>query len=140
MNTQEKIEVMKAYAEGKKIEWKIRGCHGWNEWTANNEPTWNWLMDDFRIKTEPTCRPYKDTEEMIEDYCKRFPESKPSEHSMPFIWIKDREEVSFASLITEFGYSCVWRSVIQEGVPLKKLFNDYVYLDGSPCGKLEASK
>ena len=136
MTTQEKIEVMKAYAEGGKIQVKERNGSNWKDYGDILAPEWNWGDYDYRIKLEPVYRPYKDTAEMIEDFKKRF-NAKVPPYAMPMIWVRIKGDSDFAMLITEFGYSSVWCSVIQEGIPLKKLFEDYVYLDGSPCGMKE---
>ena len=134
MTTQEKIEVMQAYAEGKKIEWRTIGSpKKWVEWTYSDEPSWNWVVNDYRIKPKPTYRPYKDTEEMIADFKKRF-NAKVPPYAMPMIWVKRKDDSDIAKLITEFGYSCVWLSINPVGITMSKLFQDYAYLDGSPCG------
>lgn len=47
----EKIEVMQAAADGKKIEIreKRQGC----QWTTyNGEPSWNWYDYEYRVKPE----------------------------------------------------------------------------------------
>lgn len=45
----EKINVMQAYGEGKKIEaMHLRG----GEWRAVDCPTWDWYNYDYRIKVE----------------------------------------------------------------------------------------
>lgn len=134
MTTQEKIEVMKAYDEGKKIQGRIRAGEKWDDCVG--VPHWNWGINDYRIKPESKYRPYKDTEEMIADFKKRF-NAKVPPYAMPMIWVRIKDDSDFAMLITEFGYRSVWCSVIQEGIPLWKLFEDYVYLDGSPCGMKE---
>lgn len=137
MTTQEKIEVMKAYADGKKIQWRtIDSPQEWVEWTFSDEPSWNWVVNDYRIKPESKYRPYKDTEEMIEDFKERFNVEVP-QYAMPMIWIKMKDGSDFAKLITEFGYSCVWCSCSNTGTPMKELFNGFTYLDGSPCGMKE---
>lgn len=136
MKTQEKIKVMQAYVEGKKIQRRVIGRKEWFDWNVNSEPGWNWGDVEYRIKQEVTYRPYKNTEEMIADFKKRFNVEVPL-YAMPTIWVGLKGDSDFAMLITEFGYSSVWCSVIQEGIPLWKLFEDYVYLDGSPCGMKE---
>lgn len=50
MTTKEKIEVMNAYAEGKKIQFRTPGDHDWLDWTCPDEPKWNWGGCDYRIK------------------------------------------------------------------------------------------
>lgn len=134
MTTQEKIEVMKAYAEGKKIQWSPKDTPDWNDCVGC--PDWNWGVIDYRIKPEPNYRPYKDTEEMIEDFRKKVGMGYPKLF-LPSVWVKRKDGSDFAKLITEFGYSCVWISVNPVGITMSKLFQDYTYLDGSPCGMKE---
>lgn len=51
--TEEKIEVMQAYADGKKIEFKTMrfAADGWATLVA--PPVWNWVEYNYRIKQEP---------------------------------------------------------------------------------------
>lgn len=134
MTTQEKIEVMKGYTEGKKIQWKFKDCPEWDDCTG--EPSWNWLLDDFRIKPEEKYRPYKNTEEMIEDFKKRFGVEVPP-YAMPMIWV-EYKPLKERKLITGFKDKVVVIAASVWGID--DLFEDYTYLDGSPCGKLEASR
>jgi len=46
--TQEKIAVMQAYVDGKKIEWLSNG-----EWAGIEVPAWNWISYDYRVKQDP---------------------------------------------------------------------------------------
>lgn len=49
--TAEKIAVMQAFLDGKKIEVSVYpGC--WGEWTHYVEPIWNWEENNYRIKEE----------------------------------------------------------------------------------------
>ena len=128
MSIWEKIEVMKAFAEGKKIQ---SSDLGQDRWVDCCSPTWNWLGYDYRIKPEAEYRPYKNVMEMISDYCDRFKVDINKEIGCPFIWVKHS---NYVSLITEFGPACVWRSVCEDSITLGELFKAYTYLDGSPCG------
>jgi len=133
MNTQEKIEVMKAYAEGKKIQWRISGCK-WEDWTSCDDPIWNWSRYEFRIKSEEKYRPYRDTGEMIEDFRRKVGMGQPSLF-LPAIWIKAND--GFVSFISEYGSDCIWRATCQESITMNGLFRNFTYLDGSPCGMKE---
>ena len=130
MTTKEKIEVMKAYAEGKKIQVREIGAKDWSNWGLSLEPDWNWLGFDYRIKPEEKYRPYKDTEEMIEDFKKRF-NAKVPPYAMPMIWVRNKT-FKDCRLITVFRGKVVM--IIVSGEDMKELFKDYTYLDGSPCG------
>lgn len=78
---------------------------------------------------EKKFRPYKDTDEMIEDFSKRYKANVPS-YGMPLIWLKSDFGNKFLiiaftndSVKTDKGY-CL----------LQEVFEKYTYLDGSPCG------
>lgn len=130
MTTKEKIEVMKAYEEGKTIQaFDLEQ----GKWVNCHNPTWNWLSFDYRIKPESKYRPYKDTEEMIEDFKKRF-NAKVPPYAMPMIWVRNKT-FKDCRLITVFRDKVVM--IIVSGEDMKELFKDYTYLDGSPCGMKE---
>jgi hypothetical protein len=49
---QEKIAVMQAFADGKKIELCDSGVSNWRE-SINANPSWNWYQYDYRVKHDP---------------------------------------------------------------------------------------
>lgn len=55
MTTQDKIQIMQAFVEGKIIETKDKSIAGALYITMGNkkEPLWNWESFDYRIKPEP---------------------------------------------------------------------------------------
>lgn len=131
MTTKEKVEVMQAYAEGKKIQYKLsRSSQQWDDWTLPRDPSWNWDELDFRIKPEHTYRPYKDTEEMIADFKKRFNVKVP-QYALPMIWV-EHKTTNRQSLISMLNI----QKVILFGLlwDMERLFDECTYLDGSPCG------
>lgn len=83
-------------------------------------------------KEEKKYRPYKDTEEMIEDFKERYNSRFDGHSQMPFIWVKDWGE---KSLIISFGKD--WVDTGSDIYHLNDLFEKFTYLDGSPCGKFE---
>lgn len=133
MTTQEKIEVMRAYLDGKDIQIRCKTDTEWENWVVRGEPKWNWDTLDYRIKPESTYRPYRDTEEMIADFKKRFNAKVPS-YAMPMIWVRNKT-FKDCRLITVFRDKVVM--IIVSGEDMKELFKDYTYLDGSPCGMKE---
>lgn len=95
--------------------------------------TFFYLVEEPKEKKKK-YRPYEDTDEMIEDFLKRFNSNVPK-NTMPFIWLKN---CTVKSLISGFGkyYVCIELKFLD----MKELFEDYIYLDGSSCGKLEEQK
>lgn len=57
--TQEKIAVMQAFADGKKVECKPHYARSWH---VNVEYNWDWEGCDYRIAPEPKLRPWKPEE------------------------------------------------------------------------------
>ena len=134
MTTKEKIEVMHAYEDGKKIQCKYRE-YGDEMWEDSPIPSWNFACLDYRIKPESKYRPYKDTDEMIADWIKRYGYEVPST-SIPLIWIWDKVKVE-KTLVTGFRWKDI--NTTDAIITMVSLFQSYTYLDGSPCGK-EASE
>lgn len=90
---------------------------------------------------EKKLRPYKDTDEMVEDFKRRYNSyggwsGKNNPMYCPMIWIKPKCIKKNNYLITRFSEKKV--TFIREcsiySIPLYALFEDYTYLDGSPCG------
>lgn len=128
-DTKRKIEVMKAYAEGKKIQVSCCGFDLWRD--CIYEPDWDWVSCDYRVKPEEKYRPYKDYNEMVEDFCERFKVNVP-EYAMPLIWVKNKE-LDCVHMIN------VFQKYNGEEL-MENYFNNYTYFDGSPVGKNEEEK
>ena len=81
-------------------------------------------------------RPYKDVNEMVEDFVKRF-NVNVQPYEMPLIWIKTEDAdkkyliVRFASAVT------ICHNVEVYTLTFEDLAEAYTYLDGSPCGMKE---
>jgi hypothetical protein len=52
MTTQEKIDVLTAYRDGKQIQTRERGIHD-SEWSETASPTWDFSRAEYRVKPEP---------------------------------------------------------------------------------------
>lgn len=82
---------------------------------------------------EKELRPYKDVDEMVEDFKKRF-NVYVQPYEMPLIWIKMKDTdkkylvVRFASTLTICHNDEVYTPTFEY------LAKGYTYLDGSPCG------
>ena len=101
-----------------------------------------YLVEEF---TENKFRPYKDTDEMIEDFKKRYNSyggwsGKDNPMYNPMIWIKSKA-TGFRHLVTDYGDNdkcghcnkiCIWVGTLP--IMFKELYEDYIYLDGTPCG------
>ena len=115
--------------------------------------------DKFRFKSEVTgevfnlfylveepqekkFRPYKDTDEMVEDYKRRYNSyggghGKNNPMYNPLVWVTAKGVEKNKYLVTRFSDSEKVTMNFEASVytiKLRILFDDYTYLDGSPCG------
>lgn len=68
--TRKAAEVMLAYADGKDLQ--ICG-QGSNKWADVVIPVFNWELNLYRIKPEPTYHPFKNADECFEEMKKHEP-------------------------------------------------------------------
>ncbi len=105
-------EVMLAYADGKKIE--LKNIYG--IWSKIDTPLFDWFHSNYRIKPEPTYRPFKNAEECWQEMQKH----------QPFGWVKMKGESN---------YSCIVE--VLDTNNFHSDFNDYTFADGEPFGVKE---
>lgn len=116
-------EVMMAYAEGKEIEFKNgKGMEDeWYNYNSHFQPLFNWGETDYRIKKEPTYRPFKNKEECWNEMQKH----------QPFGWVVYNKQFTNIAYIDKIGVifrndgkldnmeyeTSVTRLVFADGVP-----------------------
>lgn len=115
-------EVMKAYADGKEIEFKTKKAENWRLCEEKGELFFNWQDSEYRINKEPTYRPFKNKEECWAEMQKH----------QPFGWVIDKNTmvhhtiVALNSLGPYFSSDC--------GDDYKHLFECASFADGTPFG------
>ena len=117
----ELLPIIKAFAEGKVIQCK--NCIT-NEWRDFDEPAFNGLPDNYRIKPEPKCRPFKSKEECWNEM-----------HKHPdFGWVVAKDsKIMYHICVVGIGYV-----VIDSMSPIfSEAFADYEFTDGKPFGVKE---
>lgn len=122
MNRQEAKEllpIIQAFAEGKIVQFK----NAFGNWIdCCDGLLFNYPPKDYRIKSEPKYRPFKNKEECWQEILKHH----------PIGWVKDIPNNNFYSITEVTDNACIFT----DGFRL--LFNDgYKYLtfiDGTPFG------
>lgn len=131
MKTEEMIEVMKAYTEGKRIEIKSKQDENDN-WTDISYSNWDWLNYDYRVKQEVTYRPYKNLEEFKKDIVRKYGGSS-FENILETrnIWLKSKCKEFIGQIV-----KLTTDNVFVDGSDKSWIcvFNYYSYLDGTPFG------
>lgn len=116
--TEEMIEVMQAYVDGKTVE--CCTINTGDDWCAIHYPSWDWSCCDYRVKPEPHYVPYDSVLEVERDKWIRKKNSRKSIFKITIIDFDDN------AVCVNGGF---WKT-------MKKLFEEFEYEDGSPCGKL----
>lgn len=93
---------------------------------------------------EEKYRPYESTDEMIEDFKERIKAYGAAPFRCPMfmqnIWVMDKLKSDKKYLITGFENDNVGLSNDYSFWDFESLFKEFIYLDGTPCGKLEIKK
>lgn len=111
----ERISIMEAFKNGATIEYRSYKDH-LSTWEITQTPAWNWHEYSYRIKPEPEYVPFDCNDNLIGK------EIKAKEGCLRgIITVQDSVLVVMGDIY----------------IPYKKLFEDYVFNDGTPCGKLK---
>lgn len=123
--TKERIAVMQAYVDGKQIQLQLPD----GKWGEIPNPHWC-NNANYRVKTEPKYRPFKDADECWQEMLKH----------QPFGWVRNK-----------FNHNGVIATVIcldnrkefrihtnfNHGNTPEDMINSFVFADGAPFGVLE---
>ena len=132
MTTEQMINVMLAYDRGEQIEFIQKDLRSSADWTTmTQEPEWNWADFEYRVKSKPTYRPYKNAAEFL---------AAQKEHGMNI----SRKGCNYYRLplyITDtlIGIQCLRSdgSVVSVAKLYEDLLREYTWQDGTPCGVKE---
>lgn len=117
--------ILQAFAEGKVIEIRTdpnvvgKGLEDMNDWTEMNEIE-HWNNIQYRVKPEPTYRPFKDAEECWAEML---------EHH-PFGWVKTKDRgirLCMSGLNQKSAFT-------QVGHKYDEAFDEFTFADGTPFG------
>ena len=119
--TKEMIEVMQAYERGEQIEW-----FNDEQWKDVNNPIWDWLHNDYRVKPKKIYVPFHTPEEFLTAYRKHgeFIENKESGEKMNAYVDKNGIVILSTALNCTYTFENI-----------RTLFGCYKFSDGTPCGK-----
>lgn len=121
MKVSEQIAIMKAYENGKTIEQKRCDETKWESIVYVEDYPFDFVLNDYRIKSVPKYRPYKSVEEAFNDAKKHG------------FWVKSKNKESLCT-IHDFGVG-ICGDLYINGYDSLKFLNDFVWADdGSPCG------
>lgn len=118
--------ILQAFAEGKVIETRTdpnvvgKGLEDMNDWTEMNEIE-HWNNIQYRVKPEPTYRPFKDAEECWAEMLKH--ES--------FGWVKS---ILFKDLALVQRVTTLYVEINRDIIDYKDTLEKFTFADGTPFG------
>lgn len=120
MKVSEQIAIMKAYEDGKTIEGKRYEETEWKSLEYVENYPFDFVLNEYRIATEPKYRPFQTIEEAFNEAKKHGFWVKNKSHNLRMIGIIEGTE----SGILYIG-----------GINASEYLNNFVWADdGSPCG------
>lgn len=139
------IEVMKAFLEGKQIQYKNKyGCEE-SCWTDDDNPSWDWATVTYRVKPNINIisRPYKNASEFLKDVENRlnstYGMTKIAHTIFGGLWLKSRTNDACKKEVN--GYDDEGIFLAGTRITYDEAFRLYRYLDGSIVGaKMENTK
>lgn len=119
------MPIIQAYAEGKVIQYSPNMGNTWYDVAEDVNHDFNINIYEYRIKPEPTYRPYHNLKECFRDM----------KNHEPFGYIRQKQkgdlELVVGTLYDEHEYLKLSVSCISQ---LNTVFERYTYFDGTPFG------
>lgn len=118
--------ILKAFAEGKVIETRTdpnvvcKGLEDMNDWTEMNEIE-HWNNIQYRVKPEPTYRPFANAEECWAEMYKHE----------PFGWVKS---TLFKDLALVQRVTTLYVEINRDIIDYKDTLEKFTFADGTPFG------
>ena len=132
MNRKEAAEllpIIQAFAEGRDIEYRTKGFNeNWKKVTQI--PALSFKSFEYRIKPDPTYRPFKTQEECWNEMLKH----------QPFGWVKSKDKgyfhliglVQFASELEDVMITFATSENLARSS--HSIYENYIFADGTPFG------
>lgn len=118
MDINKMTRVMRAFAEGKPVEFRAKLGNEDRAWKTASAPSWDWDTFDYRVKPDLVAVPYNRVEEVNYDSWLKAKDTPDVLCRINMVNIKHNQV-----FIENNG----WQS-------LNELFEEFTYEDGSPCG------
>lgn len=112
-----RAEIMSAYANGKEIE--MLNTDG--NWVSIKKPKFYWGIFEYRIKKEPTYRPFKDKDECWVEMQKH----------QPFGWLIETLSNAYVNIN---GIDSVCVACDEYTYRYNEAFEEFTFVDGTPFG------
>ena len=114
------LPIMKAFAEGKTLQYRVNNEN--NEWKDINNPAFNDLSSEYRIKPELTYRSFKTKEECWNEMLKH----------QPFGWVRGKHPELLYQIISVSDFDVTLSIYEKSSFPASLI--QFEFADGTPFG------
>ena len=121
------LPIIQAFSEGRTIEYRTKNWEynkGWKyatDWKETEELIFRDTFE-YRIKSEPTYRPFKDSEECWAEMQKHH----------PFGWVKQKNfRINIANVMSK---AITFADNEGRNFTFEAVFKEYTFADGNPFG------
>lgn len=125
----EMLPIIQAFAEGKEIEFRSKGFD--EKWKKVNEiPGLSYSSFDYRVKSEPKYRPFKDADECWQEMLKHE----------PFGWVRNKfnhNGVIATIICLDSRKEFRIHTNFNHGNTSEDMINSFIFADGAPFGVKE---
>lgn len=124
--TAERIKIMQAYVDGKRIQYAEDDTDVWHN---IDEPDW-YSDHEYRIKPEPEYRPFKDADECWQEMLKHE----------PFGWVRNKfnhNGVVATIICLDSRKEFRIHTNFNHGNTSEDMINSFIFADGAPFGVKE---
>ncbi|WP_303239785.1 hypothetical protein [Leyella stercorea] len=124
--TAERIKIMQAYVDGKRIQYAEDDTDVWHN---IDEPDW-YSNYEYRIKPEPEYRPFKDADECWQEMLKHE----------PFGWVRNKfnhNGVIATIICLDSRKEFRIHTNFNHGNTSEDMINSFIFADGAPFGVKE---
>lgn len=128
------------YSLQQAVQYKDKECFGKVEGIKDIDTGFRFVTDNdacfslFYLAEEPEekkLRPFKNTDDMMTEFCRRSVKLPPATIDPPIIYFKNK--ISGRSYIMS-AFDCHLVKIRHETYDMVDLFNNFTFNDGSPCG------
>lgn len=120
------VEVLTAYADGKKIEYSNKvGTDCWKRIENPNDINFNFARYDYRVAKEPQYRPFESAEECWNEMLKH----------QPFGWVRLKTTLDMYDIsVVDSEDDGIYIEPTEDIIGFGEMIKWYTFADGEPFG------
>ena len=127
-------EIKLAWKQGAQIQARVKDSK--RDWVDLENPKWGFVGYKYRVKPEKQWRPFKAVQELKDTWLRKRYMTTAVDNPLeaPMIWVRYKSNKHLTVFISCYDTNCDMVLVFGTWLTMDQLFEDYEFLDGTPCG------